>query len=332
MQSLSRFAIRPLLSALCLAMLVAACGGSDEADPTTTTAASGGSDTTEFEPVTFEHRYGTTEVDERPQRIVSLDTQWTDALLALGTTPVGYLADYNVPDGFPWRGDDLADSTEMTATDALPMEQIAALRPDLIVVTYFAQNQADYDKLAAIAPTITTLSDAEVDTWQEITVAAGQVVGEPATADEVVASVDGQVAAVAEELPGLAGKTFAFANYVKGDAIYVVSDPDDGAVVLFDQLGMVISPAILEAAGNETGRVKVGFERTDLLDADLLALLTNGEDPSTIPSYDTLPAVKSGAVSLLDYADATALNTPTPLSVPYVLEVIRPALEVAAAS
>ena len=310
-------------------LLLAACGGGSDSASTTT---AGGDDAPggAFEPVTIEHRYGSTEIDERPKRIVSLDTQWTDALLALDAPPVGYLADYNVPEGFPWRGDLLADSTEMKATDALPMEQIAALRPDLIVVTYFARDDADYEKLRAIAPTITTLTTNEVDTWQDITAAAGKVLGESEQAEAVVASVDDQVADVAKELPGLAGKTFAFANYVPGDAIYVVSDPDDGAVVLFTQLGMEISPAIIEAGEGESGRVKVGFERTDLLDADYLALLTNGADPESIPSYQSLPAVKSGAVSLLDYADATALNTPTPLSIPYVLEVIHPQLVAAA--
>ncbi len=319
-------AARHLVAPVLAVLLAAACGGSDGAS--TTSAPAGGSD--DFEPVTIEHRYGSTELTERPQRIVSLDTQWTDALLSLDAPPVGHLADYNVPEGFPWRDDRLAGSTEMTATDALPLEQVAALEPDLIVVTYFAQDQSDYDTLASIAPTIATLSDNEVDTWQEITTAAGEVVGETDAAETVVADVEGQIDAVAEELPGLAGRTFAFANYVKGDAIYVVSDPLDGAVGFFERLGMEISPAILEVGAGESGRVEVGFERIDLLDADLLALLTNGEDPSTIPSYDSLPAVESGAVAVLDYATAVALNTPTPLSIPYGIEMIRPALGAAA--
>ncbi len=318
-----------LLPALLAGLLVAAaCGGSDGGSTASSDAAASGSG--DFDAITVEHRYGTTEITERPQRIVSLDTQWTDALLALDAPPVGYLADYNVPEGFPWRGDQLAGSTEMKATDAIPLEQVAALRPDLIVVTYFAQDQADYDQLAAIAPTISTLSDNEVDTWQEITSAAGRVLGENESAAEVAAEVEGQVDAVARDLPGLAGRTFAFANYVKGDAIYVVSDPEDGAVGFFSQLGMEISPAIIEVGAGESGRVEVGFERMDLLDADLLALLTNGEDPSSIPSYDSLPAVKSGAVAVLDYATAVALNTPTPLSIPYGIEELRPALEAAA--
>ncbi|HKY16006.1 MAG TPA: hypothetical protein VJM33_13860 [Microthrixaceae bacterium] len=37
-------------------------------------------------------------------------------------------------------------------------------------------------------------------------------------------------------------------NFVPGDAFYVVADPNDGAGQLMAQLGMSISPTILEGA------------------------------------------------------------------------------------
>ena len=67
-----------------------------------------------------------------------------------------------------------------------------------------------------------------------------------------------------------------------------------------------------------------------MLDADLLLILTNGADVNDIPGYDLLPAVQDGAVAVLDIAGVTGLNTPSPLSIPYSLELIRPALEAAA--
>jgi iron complex transport system substrate-binding protein len=311
-----------LVGALLLAAATA-CGSANSDDAT---SASAGNDT-----VSVTHRYGTTEVAGRPQRIVSLDMQWTDVLIAMGQPPIGYISDYNVEGGsFPWRGDALDDATAMKAVDALPWEQIAALEPDLIVVTYFAQNQADYDRLSAIAPTVAGASDA-VDTWQQITQTAGQVLREPEKAQQVIADVDATVAKTATELPGLQGKTFALVNYVPGDAFYVVADPGDGASVLFSQLGMSITPTILNAGGAESGRVELSLEQTSMLDADLLIFFTNGAAPDTVPGYAALPAVQHGAVVTLDYTDVTGLNTPTPLSVPYSLEKIRPALEAAAA-
>ncbi len=321
-----------LFSLLMVASLVA-CGDSDDdaggADTTTPTNEAPTDE--ESGTVTIEHRYGSTPVAVAPERIVSLDAQWTDVLLALDAPPVGYIKDPGAPDGFPWRGDGLADSTGMTATDALPYEQIAALHPDLIVVAYFAQSQEDYDRLSAIAPTIATLSPNQVDSWQDTTTAAGKVLGVEDEAAALIADVDGQVATVAEELPGLQGTTYALVNYVPGDKFYVVSDPKDGATVLFTQLGMEIAPAIVEAGDDASGRAEFSLEQASLFDSDLLMLLTNGGDPESITGYDSLTAVQSGAVLLLDYAGATAINTPSPLSVPYALEILRPALEKAAA-
>jgi iron complex transport system substrate-binding protein len=308
-----------------LLALTVACGGSGDDD--TASAGDTGSAT-----VTVEHRYGSTEVPVEPERIVSLDLQWTDVLLALDAPPVGYLVDANAAGGFPWQGDELAGATTISATDALPYEQIAALDPDVIVVTYLAADEADYERLAEIAPTIPLLSASDqVDPWQDIAEVAGDVLDVKPQAGALIADVDAAITAVADGLLGLEGGTYAMVNYVPGDAIYVVADPDDGANVLFAQLGMAITPTILDAADDVEGRVELSLEQTALLDADVLVLFTNDADPADIPGYEQLPAVRGGAVAVLDYAGVVGLNTPTPLSVPYSLELIRPALEAAAA-
>jgi iron complex transport system substrate-binding protein len=322
-------------AALVFAAVLAGCSGSgsdDEGSSSSSTAS--GSETGEgFTPVTIEHRYGSTEVTARPERIVSLDTQWTDVLTALDAPLVGHLQDVTLQDELPWQ-EGLDDSTPLIASATGDrgdlMEEIIALDPDLIVVSYLAEDQGDYDDLAAIAPTIALLSDSQVDTWQDISATAGQVLGETEAADALVAEIDEQVAAIGEELPDLEGKTFSFANYVPGDAMYVLSDPTDGANVLFGQLGLVIAPAILEAEDDSPGRVKLSLELVDLLDADLVMVLTNEADPAEIPGYSDLPAVAAGAALEMDYAAAVALNTPTPLSIPYALDLLRPALTAAA--
>ena len=49
--------------------------------------------------MTIEHRYGDDRVPVDPERIVSLDVQWTDVLAALDAPPVGYIRDPNTEDG-----------------------------------------------------------------------------------------------------------------------------------------------------------------------------------------------------------------------------------------
>ncbi len=321
-----------LLAILAVVALAAgACGGDSTSADGDTTSADSGSDDGNADgafPVTIEHAYGSTTIDEVPERIVSLETAWTDVLATMDHPPIGYIGDPSAPDGFPWRGDVLDGSTEIAATTELPWEQIAAMEPDLIVVGYFAQDQGDYDRLTAIAPTIALLGDSQVDKWQDLTTTAGRVLGEPAEAQAVIESVDGDVAEVAETLPGLKDRTFSFANYVEGDGIYVLADPEDGANVLFGQLGMVIPEEIRAEA--DQGRLQLSMEQIGMLDGDLLLALLNGTDPSGIAGWAQLPAVESGAVVEMDYPLAVALNTPTPLSIPWALEQIRPQLELAA--
>jgi iron complex transport system substrate-binding protein len=319
-----------LLAALLLVLGAAACGSDSGSSSSTTTgsgsSSSSGSSGSSFEPVSVEHLYGTTEIAERPERIVSLDTQWTDVLTALGSTPVGYLADER--EGvLPWQDGMLDESTALTGGTVLPFEQIAALDPDLIVITYFLPSESDYALLSDIAPTIATLNpDGNVDTWQSIAEVAGQVLGDEDAATDLVADVDGQVAAVAEEMPQLEEATFAFANYIEGDAIYVLTDPNDGANILFTQLGMVIPESLQALGGGEAGRAQLSLEQISMLDAELLMMLTQGADPANIAGYAQLPAVQAGTVQIMDYPLAVALNTPTPLSIPYALELVEPTL------
>lgn len=323
------FSRRLAVAALALTLMACSDGASSGTAAPPTDAATGSA--AEAGPVTVEHRYGSTTIESPPERIVSLDTQWTDVLVALDGPLVGAALDPVVEGGrYPWQQDLPGDVEPIPVGDALPFEAVAALQPDLIVVTWALPDEAAYERLTEIAPTIPLLGEEQVDAWQDIAQVAGQVLGRPDEAAGLVEDADRLSADVLADLPALDGKTYALANYVPGDAIYVVADPDDGAGIFFGQLGLAIDPDLLAIADGAAGRAKLSLERIDELDADVLVILTNGAAPEDIPGYATLPAVQAGAVALLDVADITGLNTPTPLSIPHSLERIRPALEAAA--
>ena len=67
-----------------------ACGG-EEADPAGTTSAADSGDGPEAGafPVTIEHKFGSTQLDKAPTRVVCVGLVEQDALLALGIVPVG---------------------------------------------------------------------------------------------------------------------------------------------------------------------------------------------------------------------------------------------------
>src|SRR5690625_982642 len=317
------YALRPTLAvvaATALTATLAACGSSDE---DTAPASS--------DAVQVEHQFGTTDVGDVPERVVTLDTQWTDVMLAMGVEPVGYSVDSLMPDGGePWReGDRTGEGIKLD--DGVPVEQVAALEPDLIVGTYSITDKKTYEQLSGIAPTIAGEGGFGVAPWQELVSTAGDVLDEPDKAQKLIADVEGTIDAAAEKHPNLKGKTFALAQYLVGDSSLVaVSDENDGASVLFEKLGMTMLPQLRkEGEKQDMPRVTVSPERVDLLRSDFLAFLVNGGDESDladIPGFDQLPASKSGAVAILDYATIVGLNTPSPLSIPYALDEIDPYL------
>ena len=286
-------------------------------------------------PITVEHAFGTTTIDARPTRVATSGcsgrTSCSPSVTrrsstspirwpGLATSTRGSAADSTAPPR--WR---------ISAAGDIPYEQLAALDPDLILVTFLATDQAVYDRLNAIAPTIGPLGERQVDRWQDMIEVAGRILGEPAEATDVVSEVDAVMAEAAAAYPGLEDKTFALANFVPGDSIYVVADEEDGSSVFFQALGMQLDPDVLAAADGVSGRANISLEQVDLLDGDLLVIFSNDADPSTLVGYDQLGAVTRGASAELDYAAVVGLNTPTPLSIPYSLDIVRPQLEAAAA-
>ena len=246
-------------------------------------------------PITVEHAFGTTTIDARPIRVATIGLQWTDVLLALGDSPLVYVADPMAGPGdiYPWQRGRLDGATALAISAAgdIPYEQLAALDPDLILVTFLATDQAVYDRLNAIAPTIGPLGERQVDRWQDMIEVAGRILGEPARATDVVSEVDAVMAEAAAAYPGLEDKTFALANFVPGDSIYVVADEEDGSSVFFQALGMQLDPDVLAAADGVSGRANISLEQVDLLDGDLLVIFSNDADPSTLVGYDQLGAV-----------------------------------------
>ncbi|WP_063021285.1 ABC transporter substrate-binding protein [Nocardia niwae] len=315
----SRAALAVLTGVFALA--VTACGSAED------DSASGG------EKVTITHARGETTVEGTPEKIVALGNQWLDATLALGVVPIGYLdnvamASKSTP---PWEPKSLESAKSLTTTGNLA-EQVATLEPDLILVDPFIADQKTYDELSRVAPTLPALSKAAVAPWQDQVTTLGKVLRKQDEANKAIAKVDDKIAAIAAANPGLQGKTFA-STWLAGPAqLMVLTDPNDGSSKVFAQLGLGIPKNLTDSAADQ-GRLALSPERVDELTADLLlAGYAPGLDEKyrQLPGYADLPAVKKGSVVFLTTQEISAVNTPTALSVPYILDKLEPAFAAAA--
>ncbi|MGW5450528.1 ABC transporter substrate-binding protein [Nocardia sp. NPDC003979] len=285
------------------------------------------------EAVTITHARGETTVTGTPKKIVALGNQWLDSTLALGVVPVGYIDNVSALSKStpPWTPDSLKSATALN-TQGSVAEQVAALEPDLILADPFIADQKTYDDLSKVAPTIPALTKDAVTPWQDQVTALGKVLHKESDATATIKKVDDKIAAITTANPGLKGKTFASTWLASPAQLMVLTDPNDGSAKVFTQLGMSI-PANLTAQPANQGRLALSPERVDELTADLLlAGYSPGLDEKyrQLPGYAELPSVRKGSVVFLTTQEISAINQPSALSVPYMLDKLEPAFAAAA--
>jgi iron complex transport system substrate-binding protein len=312
--------ILPLTSALVLTLGVAACG----ADPEPEAAAETGGTF----PVTIENRFGTTEIPEEPQRVVTVGFNDQDFVLALGVTPVGereLLGDYDATSR-PWAEDLLpAEEIPTVGGEEIDLEAVAALDPDLIVGVYSFMDQAVYDQLSGIAPTLAQ-TDEHADgatPWQEQALLTGRALGREDEAQQLVDDVEGRFAQAIDENPAFAASSLAVDLTGVGSGHYLLG-ADDLRTQFFSDLGFTVPDTSTD----------VSQERLDLLEADVLAV--NGYDQADADAdalFSALDVVTQDRTVLLgSYSGdvSAALGFGSPLSLPYLLDEVVPALAQAA--
>lgn len=299
-------------------------GGPDRAPEPRSGAPAGGF------PVTVEGIEGPVTLDAPPSRIVSVGNyRDTDAAVALGIVPLATpdLA-RQVPGGVtPWLREALGprpEPTLLSTSDGLPLEQIAALRPDLVLATDYSALAGSYDTLSGIAPTLSSASGYNRDTWQVTTTRVGTVLGRAQQAADVIARVEAAVRGARERNPGFAGRTFTIGPVQPDGLINTINSDTDASARFLSQLGLRLSPAVSGLApGNFPGRAVVGLEQLDRIDADVMVLTYTSPVARTRleaePLFRRLPAVRRGSYIALDLTTAISIAFPSALSIPYAL-------------
>ncbi|MGH8929479.1 MAG: iron-siderophore ABC transporter substrate-binding protein [Egibacteraceae bacterium] len=328
--------LRVWLVLLCLAAVACGTGASPP-------AAGQGAGQGAF-PVTIEHKYGSTEVPEEPERVITVGRIEQDAVLALGVVPVAATEWFGEYPGaiFPWAQDALGDASAPEvlqpsySAGGLPFERIAALRPDLILALYSDITARDYDTLSRIAPTIAQpgeYPDLGIS-WQELTRTVGVALGRTDQAKRLVAGVEARFAQARQDHPEFAGST-ALNVYSAGDGTYQAYPPPDLGGRLLTDLGLSVPTEIAELAGGQPF-VEISGEQLDLFDTDVLVWLVDNdaqrEQIRANPVYARLDVATEGRDVFLNYETDTlsaATSFQTVLSLPFLLDGLVPLLAAA---
>jgi iron complex transport system substrate-binding protein len=161
--------------------------------------------------ITVKHIFGETKISAPPKRVVSAGFTEQDDLLAVGVVPIA-ITDWFGGEPFgvwPWAQPKLAGAQPvvLSLADGIQVDQIAPLKPDLIVATNAGLDKDTYTKLSAIAPTIAQSGpDAFFEPWKDQATAIGQAVFKPDDMTNLIRAVDDKFAGVGKNNPQFAGR------------------------------------------------------------------------------------------------------------------------------
>ncbi|MFE0627633.1 iron-siderophore ABC transporter substrate-binding protein [Streptomyces sp. NPDC058864] len=329
-----------LASVLMLVGAVAGCGSSDSPSDASKPGSGSTKAASSTFPVTIAHKYGSTTIKAEPKRVVTVGLTDQDAVLALGTVPVGtteWIGGYKGAVG-PWAQDKLGSAAAPTVlkdTGTGPqVEKIAALRPDLILALYSGLTKAQYDTLSKFAPVVAQpkeFNDYGIP-WQQQTETIGKALGKADEATKLVEGVEAKFAEAKKANPAFAEATAVMATPYEGTFVY---GSQDARSRLLADLGLKL-PADLDKVIGDTFGANISKERTDLLDQSVAVWIV----PDTTGAvaklhkdklYADLKVVKEGREVFVqesgDYGNAVSLSTV--LSIPYVLDRLVPQLAAA---
>ncbi|QDY71050.1 ABC transporter substrate-binding protein [Qingshengfaniella alkalisoli] len=249
----------------------------------------------------IEHGMGVTEVPDEPQRVVVLTNEGTEALLALGVTPVGAANSWN---GDPWwdfLSEQLADTQPVGTESGVNIELVAALQPDLIIGTKLRHEEI-YPQLSAIAPTV--LSERLRGDWKVNLRLYAQTLGLEDKGEQVIADYDAHVAGLHDALGDAVNEKVSVIRFIPGQIRIYQLDSFSGVVLKDVGFDRPANQNVEEFA------IRTGKESIPDMDGDRIFFFTydtgNGEGTAlrdevlADPLWQSLTAVQEGNVHEVD--------------------------------
>jgi iron complex transport system substrate-binding protein len=244
-----------------------------------------------------DHALGTTEVPDEPERVVVLTNEGTEALLALGVVPVGAANSWN---GDPWWDhitEQMGDAVPVGTENAVNLELVAALQPDLIIGN--AQRHEEiYPQLSAIAPTV--MSAELRGDWQINFRLYAEALGLAEEGEAAIADYETRVDALSESLGNALNEKVSVIRFLPGQIRIYQLDSFSG--VLLEDIGFDRP----ENQKVDAFAIRTGKESIPDMDGDRIFHFTydtgDGEGDALAdevlndPLWQSLSAVQAGRV------------------------------------
>ena len=279
-------------------------------------------------PVTITHVFGETTVPAPPKRVVSAGFTGQDDLLALGVVPIAvtnWFGDQPFA-VWPWARPKLGNAKPVVLNldNGVQVEQIAGLKPDLIVATDAGVDQDTYQKLSAIAPTLAQSDGyAFFEPWKDQATAIGQAVYQRDQMTSLINGVDRSFAGVADKYPQFkTKKVLLLQGKLHQDNVVATTG---WRTEFLTQMGLAVADSITPFAVDQQRAFIPRDKITAVLDAAELLIWTtesDGDQAELLANPDVAALRARSVFTTKDQAGAIAFASP--LSYPLVADQLPP--------
>lgn len=322
--------LRTLPVVAAAALVLSACAGSPAAE----SGADAPGDASAF-PVTIEHAFGETTIEEKPERVATVSWSNQEVPLALGVVPVGMAAvSWGDDDGdgvLPWVEEALEELGADTPAlfdeeDGIDFEAVADTRPDVILAAYSGLTKEDYETLSKIAPVVAYPEVAWGTSLEDMIRLDSRALGLEAEGEALIETLHGEIDDALAANAAITDKKILFSFLDPSDfsqiGFYTSLDTRPG---FLESLGLPVPQIVAdESAGSEAFYTTVSSEEADRF-ADVDIFVTYGDPDGDLvarmqadPLLSKIPAIAAGHVVILpDASPLAASANPSPLSIGY---------------
>ncbi|WP_144560154.1 ABC transporter substrate-binding protein [Shouchella miscanthi] len=267
---------------VCMTLLLSACSTSTEEN------------IEQSDNEVIEHVKGEFVVEDKPERVVVLDVQFLDQMMALDEIPVGTVyaeTDNGLPE---YLGEAPSDATLLGTYLEPNLEAIISTDPDLIIAT--DTHEDIYDQLERIAPTI--MFD-RMEDWQTVLLSFGTILDQTEKAETVIADYTTKVDELKADLEESVGDEVVGLIRPRDDMIRLHTTSHRTAQILYDDLGL--TPPEMATVSSDSSTM-ISLEVMPDLEADHLFLLQDDTNLDLTASFQAssvwqgLDAVKNDHV------------------------------------
>ncbi|MEM9710257.1 MAG: iron-siderophore ABC transporter substrate-binding protein [Pseudomonadota bacterium] len=245
----------------------------------------------------IDHAMGTTEVPDDPQRVVVLTNEGTEAVLALGISPIGAAKSWIGDPWYPHIEEAMGEAVNLGTESAINLERVAALQPDLILGNK-QRHEEIFPQLSAIAPTV--ISERLRGDWRKNFELYAEALNKEAEGAAALSDFETNVASLADKLGDTKDEEVSVIRFLPSHIRIYQLDSFSGFIL--GQVGF----ARPEIQNVEEFAIRTGKESIPDMDGDRIFYFTwdsgDGEglaardDALADPLWQSLSAVAAGKV------------------------------------